>query len=407
MSLLEQPLDIIESIIDSIDSREDLLSLALTCARLRDLILKAHLPYRRVVVSIHFKPFLDLMKSRPDLASRVRELMLVRTTLQQTVPRGYAFRRDFPESRLLFASGYDDEFLYSKPLSEMPALERQVDILDSVGDALSCLTHLYRLEVRGDRGSPGERILIFDSGPFSRACLDGTRKPESVEDMSALAPRAMSVPEISGPHSLEKLQPSLRALHIQRSNISIEGYKLLDLLAESFQHLEELALPGSLSFRVPLTDEEKSTYEEGTAPDSHFIRRRPYLEEVIERLHGLRAVAGVALDSFNLGGPARALRDFYHAVDAPQIQLDNRWLMIFLATSRPLSRIRASYPLLQGVNCWRLDDDIAQEINMTLTETYELRRGEEYITLTRRSITSTAHPSNILLGLGSVFTPAM
>ncbi|KZV72614.1 hypothetical protein PENSPDRAFT_538862, partial [Peniophora sp. CONT] len=68
------PIEMLEHIIDELDGYEDLLSLALTCARLRNVIIPAHISYRRVVVSIYFQPFFDLLMSRPDLAGRVREL---------------------------------------------------------------------------------------------------------------------------------------------------------------------------------------------------------------------------------------------------------------------------------------------------------------------------------------------
>ncbi|KZV72619.1 hypothetical protein PENSPDRAFT_544505, partial [Peniophora sp. CONT] len=68
------PTELLEHIIDELDWREDLLSLALTCARLRDLIIPSHLAYRRIAVSLRFQPFFDLIQSRPDIAGRVREL---------------------------------------------------------------------------------------------------------------------------------------------------------------------------------------------------------------------------------------------------------------------------------------------------------------------------------------------
>ncbi|KZV62105.1 hypothetical protein PENSPDRAFT_546311, partial [Peniophora sp. CONT] len=68
------PLEILELIVDEVDWREDLLSLALTCARFRDIIIPSHLSYRRVAISIFFRPFFERVVSRPDLASRVREL---------------------------------------------------------------------------------------------------------------------------------------------------------------------------------------------------------------------------------------------------------------------------------------------------------------------------------------------
>ena len=55
--LINQPVEILEHIIDEVDERDDLLSLALTCARLRDIIIPSHLSYRRVVISILFQPF--------------------------------------------------------------------------------------------------------------------------------------------------------------------------------------------------------------------------------------------------------------------------------------------------------------------------------------------------------------
>ena len=72
--MLRQPTEVLEHVVDELDQREDLLSLALTCGRLRDLILAEHLPYRRIVVSVYFKPFFDLILTRSDLAKRVREL---------------------------------------------------------------------------------------------------------------------------------------------------------------------------------------------------------------------------------------------------------------------------------------------------------------------------------------------
>ena len=111
--MLRQPTEVLEHVVDELDQREDLLSLALTCGRLRDLILPEHLPYRRIVVSVYFKPFFDLILTRSDLAKRVRELTLVNTTSNLVIPRGHSFRRQLTESRLLHESEDEDDSDYS------------------------------------------------------------------------------------------------------------------------------------------------------------------------------------------------------------------------------------------------------------------------------------------------------
>ena len=171
-ALLQEPIELLERIVDEVDLREDLLSFALTCTRLCGLIIPAHLRYRRVVISLFFRPFFDLVKDRPDLARRVRELTLVNTSQPNiVVPRIHAFRRDFPESRLLFASGYDDEFLYTNPF-KMEA-DQPFDIRSTLDGVLYCFSRLRRLRFRGDTGRlPLERILTFHHDQLVGFSLD-------------------------------------------------------------------------------------------------------------------------------------------------------------------------------------------------------------------------------------------
>ncbi|VDB84729.1 unnamed protein product [Peniophora sp. CBMAI 1063] len=158
--MLRLPIEVLEYLIDGLDRREDLLSFALTCMRLRDIIIPSHLPYRRVVISMYFQPFFDFIRSRPNLAGRVRELTLVNASPYAIIPRAHAFRRKLPESRLLFASGYDDEFLYDRGYDGIA--KRPFDVRSTLDDALFSLPRLRRLQIRGDTaGLPLERIMAF------------------------------------------------------------------------------------------------------------------------------------------------------------------------------------------------------------------------------------------------------
>ncbi|VDB84728.1 unnamed protein product [Peniophora sp. CBMAI 1063] len=172
-NILIQATEVLDHIFDEIDRREDLLSFALTCARLRDIIIASHLPYRRVVISMYFQPFFDLIKARQDLAGRVRELTLVNLHPQVVVPRAHAFRRDFPASRLLFASGYDDEFLYNGNYETRARLP--FDIRTTLDDALMYLPRLRCLQFRGDTGKlPLERIITTHHDLLEGFSLDGS-----------------------------------------------------------------------------------------------------------------------------------------------------------------------------------------------------------------------------------------
>lgn len=173
-----QPIEVLAFIIDEVDCREDLLSLALTCVRLLGIVIPSHLVYRRVVISLHFQPFYDLIRTRPELAKRVRELTLVHTSPSAVIPRAHAFRREFPESRLLFASGYDDEFLYPELRNDV-SQRRPIDIRASLAEALYHLPRLRRLHFCGHSiaWSSLERVLEHFQGQ-----LDGLSFDEIVSD---------------------------------------------------------------------------------------------------------------------------------------------------------------------------------------------------------------------------------
>lgn len=148
-TLCQQPSEIIELIVNELDWREDLLSLALTCAHFRSIIIPSHLSYRRVVISLDFRPFFEHIAARPDLADRVRELTLLNTQPNLEVPRIHAFRRDYPKSRMLYGSGYDDEDK-SAWMNESTGLWRPLDFIKKLDDALACLPRLCRLRFHLD-----------------------------------------------------------------------------------------------------------------------------------------------------------------------------------------------------------------------------------------------------------------
>ncbi|VDC07194.1 unnamed protein product [Peniophora sp. CBMAI 1063] len=152
-SLCRQPFDILEHIVNEIDWREDLLSLALTCTRLSRIIIPTHLQYRRVIISIFFGPFFEHIATRPDLAARVRELTLVSTDAAFEIPRVHAFRREYPESRLLFASHHNDEYKRAR-LDDTTGPWRPLGLIEKLDDALACLPRLRTLRFHLDDTHP-------------------------------------------------------------------------------------------------------------------------------------------------------------------------------------------------------------------------------------------------------------
>lgn len=193
--LCEQSSEILENIVDEMDWREDLLSLALTCTLLCDTIIPSHLSYRRVVVSIFFRPFFEHIAARPDLASRVRELTVVNTLSNFEIPRVHAFRREYPESCLLFASGYDDKLNIAWKADESGS-PRPLDFLAKVNDTLA--SSLPRL-----------RLLKFHLGghePFSPRL-----PPHSVRDISFEPILAVHHPYLDG-FALQSKWPTLEDL---------------------------------------------------------------------------------------------------------------------------------------------------------------------------------------------------
>ena len=146
VSLRSQPAELLELIVDEIDRREDLLSLALTCTRLRDHIISTHLPYRRVVVSVYFQPFFDLVVARSDLADKVRELIVVGTDSSLVVPRGLAFRGGSYKSRMLYTSEDEDEPYRA---DEKTGRLQPLEVLSLAEDALLRLPRLRHLGFRG------------------------------------------------------------------------------------------------------------------------------------------------------------------------------------------------------------------------------------------------------------------
>ena len=180
--MLRQPTEVLEHVVDELDQREDLLSLALTCGRLRDLILPEHLPYRRIVVSVYFKPFFDLILTRSDLAKRVRELTLVNTTSNLVIPRGHSFRRQFTESRLLHESEDEDD----SDRDMDTGLWRTLDLAAVIETALTHLLRLRRLEFRGHIEQLSfERILAFHYESLEGLALDSKEGSDAITESSS------------------------------------------------------------------------------------------------------------------------------------------------------------------------------------------------------------------------------
>jgi hypothetical protein len=76
MSITCFPLELLECFMRAIDARQDLLSLALTCSHLHDIIIPNHLDYRSLRVSTHHTDIWDHLLAQPNLAANVRTLTL-------------------------------------------------------------------------------------------------------------------------------------------------------------------------------------------------------------------------------------------------------------------------------------------------------------------------------------------
>lgn len=93
MSLASFPIELLELISSEIELRADLFAFALTCSRLRNIVIPNHLEYRTLCVSTHHAGVWNHLLERPDLAANIRSL-----TLYVGHPDAFApiFRDDIP-----------------------------------------------------------------------------------------------------------------------------------------------------------------------------------------------------------------------------------------------------------------------------------------------------------------------
>ncbi|KAI0310669.1 hypothetical protein OF83DRAFT_1040784, partial [Amylostereum chailletii] len=66
------PPEIQDAIVDNIESRSDLLSLALTCTTFRDIVVPNHLHFRTIISPYPNTPLWNRLARRRDLARSVR-----------------------------------------------------------------------------------------------------------------------------------------------------------------------------------------------------------------------------------------------------------------------------------------------------------------------------------------------
>lgn len=95
-SLTRQPNEILDMIAFHIDSRKDLLSLALTCQRLRDIVLPRHLEYRFIQCRPSSEKVWRHLIAHPLLARNVRRLHIIdeRSKEQELIPARVAEEAD-------------------------------------------------------------------------------------------------------------------------------------------------------------------------------------------------------------------------------------------------------------------------------------------------------------------------
>ncbi|VDB84732.1 unnamed protein product [Peniophora sp. CBMAI 1063] len=285
--LSQQPAEVLECIVDELDGREDLLALALACSRLHNLIIPEHLSYRRVVVSVYFQPFFDLILSRADLARRVRELTIVNTTSNLVVPRGHAFRRQFDETSLL---SEDDEPDAAAATDVGP--RHPLDLPALIEDALRHLVRLRRLGFCGKiEQLPFDRILAFHHEQLEGLALDSK---EGSDGMTEGTSRPYGAP----PWHLWKLS-GLRSLDLDIRLGHTYWNPFCDLLGRS-PMLESLVMPWfdpgpityasyaslpPLSYLKRITVREANLALDGDALLSHriytFLNDHPSLQEVV------------------------------------------------------------------------------------------------------------------------------
>lgn len=75
-SLLQLPFDVLEHVIETLDRRQDLLSLALSCSAWKDIIIPRHLEYREISLSVDHHWIWKHLAERPSLAANVRRLAI-------------------------------------------------------------------------------------------------------------------------------------------------------------------------------------------------------------------------------------------------------------------------------------------------------------------------------------------
>ncbi|KDQ53579.1 hypothetical protein JAAARDRAFT_429263 [Jaapia argillacea MUCL 33604] len=74
--MLALPLELVDGIVDFVDDRPDILSLALTCRFLTDRLIPSVLDYREIATSIQPKALWTQLAENPSLAQNIRVLRI-------------------------------------------------------------------------------------------------------------------------------------------------------------------------------------------------------------------------------------------------------------------------------------------------------------------------------------------
>jgi len=160
--MLRFPAELLECIIEEIDSCADLFALALTCSTLSHAIIPTRLSYHSIEVSISNTFFLENLKQRPDLAAHVRYLAVMNTPA--AIPCRVPYGTRIP------AADYNGN------------IELAANLLDNLKSTLSHLPRLRGLSLQGGhRGSfrlkmdTVEEVLREHKGQLDEITLDITR----------------------------------------------------------------------------------------------------------------------------------------------------------------------------------------------------------------------------------------
>ncbi|GJJ10677.1 hypothetical protein Clacol_004904 [Clathrus columnatus] len=225
-SLTRQPNEILDMIVFHLDSRKDLLSLALTCQRLRDIVLPRHLEYRFIQCKPNSEKVWKHLIAHPLLACNVRRLHVIdeRSKEPELIPNRVVVEETDTCNRDIAIDSYViQQRLIIEALTRMTTLSTfswscntSLISFDDVSPTLFTCEMLKEVDITDNRAfspcpTPTNR---FEEETYEGTTTASTRndviQTPDVPDLTSVAVRtARGTSRLSKHPSLEKIQTLL------------------------------------------------------------------------------------------------------------------------------------------------------------------------------------------------------